>query len=104
MEYKITKVGVNQHDGKSRKSKARMYFWPVGETVVEQLFNRRNRPNSEYRKLVTLALVEAGIELSQATRVKAQWSQYAGCSCPCSPGFILSELYGKDFHITYEVK
>jgi len=29
-----------------------------------------------------------GLELLN-TELKARWSQKAGCSCPCSPGFIL---------------
>src|SRR5690606_25287019 len=40
--------------------------------------------------------------------LKAHWSQYAGCSCPCSPGFILSDMLSEtgsawdayDVHVT----
>ena len=103
MELKVLKVEIRQH-GRRRSPKSRMYFWPKGESILENLLNRHDRPHLLYKKLIKLALVESGIELSQAQLVKARWSKYAGCSCPCSPGFILSELYGKDFHVEYEVK
>jgi hypothetical protein len=104
MELKVLKVEVVYHKPGTRRPKARMYFWPEKETILENLLNRHDRPHLEYKKLIKLALVEAGIELSQAKSTKARWSQRAGCSCPCSPGFILSELYGRDFHVTYEAK
>ena len=28
-------------------------------------------------------------QLGIAPDTKVRWSQYAGCSCPCSPGFIV---------------
>lgn len=46
---------------------------------------RRSRPYTEYRKLLPEIFEKAGIPAG----TKASWSQKAGCSCPCSPGFVL---------------
>jgi hypothetical protein len=104
MEPRIAKVSVRDIEKRGRRSiKPRMYFFPVGEGIMDQLFNRHNRPVKEFKKLVTLALVEAGCELSAAKEVKARWSQYAGCSCPCSPGFILDMAGTQDFYVDVEI-
>jgi hypothetical protein len=106
MEPRIAKVTVSTIEPSRRRRrspKPRMYFFPVGESTMEHLFNRHNRPVKEFRKLITLALVEAGHELSGAKEVKARWSQYAGCSCPCSPGFILDMAGNQDFFVDVEI-
>lgn len=107
MEPRIAKVSVSPIEIKSsrraRNPKPRMYFFPVGESTMEHLFNRHNRPVKEFRKLIALALVEAGVELSEAKDVKARWSQYAGCSCPCSPGFILDTNGNVDYYVDVEI-
>jgi len=33
---------------------------------------------------------------------KVRWSQYAGCSCPCSPGFVVDGHSRHDVHVTVE--
>jgi hypothetical protein len=97
----IVEVKIVKHEPtRQRGPKSRMYFWPQGESVMENVFNRRARPYEEFRKLIPLALVEAGVPLEEARNVTARWSQRAGCSCPCSPGFILSGVDGRDFHVT----
>ena len=79
---KATKIDVREKwNGKSR-----VYIFPKGENLVENLINRRTRPYTEYRKQVMPDVLEA-MGLARDTKVK--WSQYAGCSCPCSPGFIV---------------
>jgi hypothetical protein len=52
--------------------------------VIEDLMNRHRRPYATWRKAVRKALAGVNIDLS-----KMAWSQKAGCSCPCSPGFVL---------------
>ncbi len=42
-----------------------------------------------YRKVLPEILKQAGIP-----EAKASWSWKAGCSCGCSPGFILDKNYG----------
>ena len=66
--------------------KPRMFVTPMGESVWENLQNRRNRPVTEFRKVAYEALAQLGYTKSD---VKLRWSQYAGCTCPCSPGFVM---------------
>jgi hypothetical protein len=61
-------------------SKSRIYVWERGETIMQNLLNRRNRPTKLYRELLKDEQFMDG----------ARWSQTAGCSCGCSPGFIAS--------------
>lgn len=65
--------------------KPRVYVSVADESLAENLENRRNRPVKVYRDIVKQALqeVEIGAE-------KLLWSQYAGCTCACSPGFVLT--------------
>lgn len=62
--------------------RSRVYVWPVGETILENLQNRRNRPVADYRRVVTKELRDAGLH------GELKWSQKAGCGCGCSPGFV----------------
>ena len=68
-------------------NKPRIYVFPKGETILQHLENRRDRPYTAYRKEV-IPTVLAQLGLPEDTRVR--WSQRAGCTmCPCSPGFIV---------------
>lgn len=86
--------------------RTRVYFWPEGESILQNLFvGRHTRPYLEFRKqLMADVLKQAGVR-----EQKAAWSQRAGCSCPCSPGFILEDKAGyetgipEDIHVTYRV-
>ena len=65
----------------------RVYVSPKGEGIIENLMNRCSRPSAAYRKAVQdVALKELGLD---SENFALTWSQYAGCSCPCSPGFIV---------------
>lgn len=82
------------------EAKPRLYVWVDGENVMEMFGNRANRPKDLYKGLIPEMLDR--LELPSDT--KAVWSQKAGCSCGCSPGFVLtgSGAYRKDFHVTLE--
>jgi hypothetical protein len=77
----------------------RMYV-DANETfnVIEDLMNRHRRPYATWRKAIRTALAKVDIDLS-----KMAWSQKAGCSCPCSPGFVLNkqnlEVNGEVFYL-----
>ena len=75
----------------------RIYVSVSEESIAENLMNRRNRPVDEYRKIVKAAFAEVGVE-----DTRFGWSQNAGCSCACSPGFIskASELRYHDVYVT----
>ena len=91
---KVTKVDVRDCWGK----KTRVYVFPKGESLYENLMNRRERPYNVYKKEVLPSVFRA-MGLPEDT--KAKWSQYAGCSCPCSPGFVL-DVRGSEVFVDVE--
>jgi hypothetical protein len=62
-----------------------IYVWPKGESLMENLQNRRERPYTAYKKMLQPLFAELGI----SANAKLAWNQRAGCSCPCSPGFFI---------------
>ena len=64
----------------------RMYVHVSDETIAENMFNRKRRPYNVYKTLIHGSLLGQILDLGKLT-----WSQYAGCGCPCSPGFILPQ-------------
>jgi len=76
----------------------RVYFEFKGETIVDDLMNRRERPHKLLKPFVDLALKEVNGQggVTVPEDVKSRWSQYAGCSCPCSPGFVLTHTLSSD--------
>lgn len=78
-------------------AKPRMYVSATGKfNVVEDLANRRRRPFTVWRKEIRKNLAGFGLDLSEMP-----WSQTAGCSCGCSPAFVLKrqivEIGGETF-------
>ena len=73
------------------------------ESIMEHLFNRHNRPLAFYHKEI-LPTVTKLTGLPENTRYR--WAQKAGCSCPCSPGFMPnSKSYsGRDIDVTVGVE
>ena len=88
-ELREESVGATSYREHQRAKKTKMYFHMTGETVLEDLTNRRERPMKEFRKHFKEVFQKIGIP--EAANLKWSWSQYAGCTCPCSPGFVLKE-------------
>jgi len=65
---------------------SRLHIFQSGETILENLFNRHNRPFHLYKKAVIPAVL-AEFKAKGIVAEGFSWSQYAGCSCGCSPGF-----------------
>lgn len=80
-------------------NKARVYIFPKGETIIENFFNRRSRPYNLYKKDVMPTVLN---ELDLPTDTRMNWSQKAGCSCGCSPGFILPDYRGFNVFVDVE--
>lgn len=91
MDLQISDITiVPRHFDRPRRytsSRSIVYVHPVGETLIDNLMNRRNRPIKLWRKYATEALAERGVQYS-----KLSWRQNAGCSCGCSPGFIAEDV------------
>jgi hypothetical protein len=100
--YKVVIEEVKLVRITSRKQqKPRAYAWQRNYEDVSELMAQRYYGRAFYRKVLTAAgpaLLAQGIDITGA-----RWSQHAGCSCPCSPGFILagSNNTGYDVHIGY---
>ena len=62
----------------------RMYVSIEDETLMSNLENRKRRPYNVYKSMIHSSGLAGVLDIS-----KLSWSQHAGCSCPCSPGFIL---------------
>ena len=74
----------------------RIYIFPKGESILDNLFvGRHNRPYKMYREKILPTVFE---ELRWDAKTKVRWSQYAGCTCPCSPGFVVTKPTLKDPH------
>lgn len=87
---------------KERYRNTRVFIEIAKETILENLVERHDRPHTQWRKEV-LPKVFSQLNLPPDTKVR--WSQYAGCTCPCSPGFILNiSLSRQDIHVVIEGK
>jgi hypothetical protein len=96
---KIKSLSVRQETyyervGEPHRRKNKMYIWVSGETIMENLQNRRNRPYDFYKKevipMVMDKLKNKHPEIYDKLKdEKWSWRQNCGCSmCPCSPGFV----------------
>jgi hypothetical protein len=73
--------------------RARIYIWPVNETIIDNLINRHCRPIDVYRRDILPTV------LGLIGGTSAHWDQEAGCSCGCSPGFVVDDVYGLEVHV-----
>lgn len=101
IELFITDLTTRDRDYRDRKGTTTISFFHDGENVLEDLANRHSRPYKIYRTLFPKVQKLLGLKAP----IKATWSQYAGCTCPCSPGFIITNtqelgLYRKQIFVT----
>lgn len=105
MKFEIEKLTVKQEGYRSRQGEPyrhqnKLYVWTSGESVLDNLVNRRNRPHTFYKKeiipVIMAKLQETSPEIfEQLKNVKWGWRQNCGCSmCPCSPGFVATNAMG----------
>lgn len=69
----------------------------ITKNPLEDMFTgyRYNRPYQFYKLWVNEVLVEVFKSAGYAARPwKLKWAQRCGCSCPCSPGFLLVDEWG----------
>jgi len=112
MKFEIISVKAQYEPYRERKSEPykgsnKLYIWPSGESVIDNLFNRHNRPSKVWKEEVIPAVLEALKEKNAAIyeivkNEKWGWRQKCGCTCPCSPGFVGQN--GGQHWISAEVK
>lgn len=86
MKYKVESVKRVEDEKSTSKKRSRVHFFKETSTEV---------PPSEYR-----TLLPAIFEKLNLPPLQSNWSKYAGCSCPCSPGFILETNVGYDIFVS----
>ena len=98
-------IEIHKKSPEERDKKTRIYVFPPEYTVMENLVHRRERPYQEWKKLIPEIIEKAnkktkGCKLNFGSDVKVRWSQKAGCSCGCSPAFIVdAEPFGVDIFV-----
>lgn len=96
----------NNRKGEPFKKHTKLYVFNNGETILENLVNRRNKPYEVYQKeLIPLVLERIKTEnpnlFNQINNKKWKWTQSCGCSmCPCSPGFYIDNYSPYDIYVT----
>ena len=98
MKFKIESLNVARESSGDRRGepyryRTKMYIWPKGESILENLHGRHNRPADIWKKEVIPAILEKlQAEYPEAfndvENVKWGWRQKCGCTCSCSPGFV----------------
>ena len=89
IKVKRRKRSHNYSNVREYNKKTRIYIWLEDESIMDNFINRHSRPYTMYRKQI---LPKVFKELGWPLDTKVKWSQYAGCTCPCSPGFIINQL------------
>ena len=107
-ELKVKSIELRQKEGGEWGQADRIYFFVPDYSVMENLENRRHRPYNEFRLLIPEVLKQATKKAKASKKnadchwdedTKARWSQKAGCSCGCSPGFVLDTHEGRDIFV-----
>lgn len=95
-------IQVSRKGGTYREqnSKSHLSVYMKGESIWDNLMNRRNRPTKIWKMVGETALASLGME--EELFAKMYWNQKAGCSCPCSPAFVMPNLFGFYFFIEVE--
>lgn len=94
---KIESIEVRQ-SSERRSHKSRIYIFHPKETILENLQNRRQRPVTQYKEVLPQILAKFKEETGYMPE-KVRWSQKAGCSCGCSPGFIVDAHYNREVFV-----
>jgi len=83
---KNTRIYTDGVDLDKIEDEARPHYVAVGEQSAE--YKKAIRAyRKEERRIITAALAEIGIEFESI-----RFSQKAGCSCPCSPGWVANDV------------
>lgn len=97
---KIKVVKEFNRKGEPKKDRNKIFIFPSGENVMENLQNRTQRPHTIWKKeIIPLVMEEIKTthpeEFNTINGSEWSWDQKCGCSmCPCSPGFYSKNKIG----------
>lgn len=97
---KSMKISVSvdrSEEGDVNASRSVIYFIINSPTVMKEINEKKGKYYDVFRKEV-LPTVFKKAKLPEDTKVI--WSDKAGCSCGCSPGFLITGHKGIDIHVT----
>ena len=105
MKFRIKKISTTQESWSQRRGEPfrdnnKCYIWAEGESAIDNLTNRYNRPYKFYQEeILPIILKEVDAKYPEyqiSTNVKDWgWRQKCGCKmCGCSPGFIQKTTHG----------
>lgn len=86
MELKMVAKSSRKLFRKGYFGPPRIFFLHRDESIGENVIFRRSRPVAEYQKLLPEILKSVHLD----PETLCTWSQTAGCSCGCTPGFIMT--------------
>jgi hypothetical protein len=111
MKFEITSLKFKYEPTRDRRNepyryKNKLYIWPEGESIMENLFSRHDRPSKVWKEEIIPAVLDQIREEDEKVynimkEDKWGWRQKCGCSCPCSPGFVGGE---GNYYISATVK
>lgn len=105
LNVKLTKCDIRPAElGRRERNRrsSRVFIWqdnnPNEKPVMDILSGfRYNKPHVFYKKFVMPEVLK---QMSLPADTEVKWSQYAGCSCPCSPGFVVySKCLPKEVYV-----
>lgn len=68
--------------------------------LLDKAWKRFNRAEVEAeRKVLDAALLAIEEDFGYISTDEWRFSRHAGCSCPCSPGFVATSSYGKTIYV-----
>ena len=86
----VTELTAQYYRPRRQGLQPRIYVHPENESIYENFFNRRVRPVSVMKKVALKAFRDRGFDIEAADIV---WQQKAGCTCGCSPAFVLTKSF-----------
>lgn len=112
MKFEITSLKAQYEPyytrkGEPYKGSNKLYIWPEGESVMENLYNRHDRPSKVWKLDLIPAILEKLSKEYPEIYIDVRdeewgWRQRCGCKCPCSPGFVGKK--GGQYYISAEIK
>ena len=100
MQLVVTEVKKHIVQGRNRSAQTRIYLWKNKQSIGDNLLSRGREPVALYRRDLLPAISS---QVPEVAGNNWTWSSKAGCSCGCSPGFIVKSTVGFELHVRFDV-